>query len=48
MRTKEVKINKTVCKMKVNNPREFYLRLNNGVVNEYSWSDGNTIIINVN
>lgn len=42
------KINTVCCKMREKNPREFYARLNTGVVNTFMWSNGQMIIINLN
>ena len=34
--------------MREENPREFFMRLQVGVVNNFSWSDGKPIVINLN
>jgi len=48
MATKKIKLVTKVCKMKEHNPREFFMRLQVGVVNNFSWSNGKPIVINLN
>lgn len=48
IKIKKVNTNYSHCLMILNNPREFYMRLNTGVVNNFNWSDGKPIIVNLN
>lgn len=46
--TELININESKCLMKEKNPREYYARLNTGVVNTFLWSNCQQIVINLN
>jgi len=48
MPIKKINIKRKKCRMRDENPREFFMRLQTGVVNNFSWSDGKPIVINLN